>query len=407
MNCMIYKTRNIFGKIKNKNFEVTLTGSKSVTARALVCAALAKGKSVLHGASVCDDSSTIISCLKALGIGISVSGANIFVEGCGGKIPEKKASFNVGNSGTAARFLTALAAFSDGEYYIDCSDAMKKRPILPLLDYLRAAGAFIEAENGGFPLKIRGTSPVFPNIKVDITESSQFLSALFLTAVCAQKPVKISFSGSHSLNYADMTSEVMRAFGAEVFKDGNTYCVNGVYKAADYKIEPDISSACYFYAANKILETEITVKDMPLKSLQCDFKFIDFLKSFNGGKADMSAFSDQTLTLAAIAPYLDKTTEIYGVGHIRKQECDRLNAIRINLSAMGVECEEFADGIKIYPAVPKPAKLKTFGDHRVAMAFALTGLRADGIEIENAEVVSKTFPDYFGVLDGLCASLTK
>lgn len=404
---MIYEVRNIYGKIKNNHAEVMVPGSKSVTARALVCAALAKGKSVLHGVSLCDDSLTMISCLKALGIGIAVSGADIFVEGCGGKIPEKKASFNVGNSGTAARFLTALAAFSDGEYLVDCADGMKRRSISPLINSLCAAGAEIASENGGFPLKIRGTSSVIREITVDITESSQFLSALFLAAVCAQKPLRISFKGNHSLSYVDMTLSVMRAFGAEVSKNGATYCVNGSFSSVNYAVEPDISAACYFYAANKILDTDIAVTGMSRESLQCDLKFIDFLRSFDGGSADMSEFSDQTITLAAIAPYLEKPTKIYGVQHIRKQECDRLNAIQVNFSAMGVRCEQYADGVEIYPSQPRPAVLGTFGDHRVAMAFALTGLRADGIKIENAEVVSKTFPEYFGVLDGLCASLTK
>lgn len=404
---MNYKVQNIFGKIKNKKALVCVPGSKSVTARALVCAALAKGKSVLLGASLCDDCLTLAECLKNFGIKITVSDKDFVVEGCGGKLPLKKASVNVGSSGTAARFVTALAAFSDGEYEIDCSDVMKKRPIQPLLTSLGTAGVRIENDNGGFPLKICGISSAFSEISVDISASSQFLSALLLTSVCSGKPIKIAFSGTHALSYVQMTLDVMWSFGLNVKKDGNTYTVCGEYTAKRYDIEPDVSAACYFYGANKILGTNITVNGLMPRSMQCDLEFIEFLKTFNGGRVDMSAFSDQTLTLAAIAPYLEKPTEIYGVSHIRRQECDRINAICTNLSAMGVRCEERTDGVKIYPSQPKPAVIKTFGDHRVAMAFALTGLRAGGIEIENAEVVSKTFPDYFKVLDGLCASLIK
>lgn len=404
---MNYKVQNIFGKIKNKSAEVSVPGSKSLTARALICAALANGKSKLRGASLCDDCLTLVSCLKNLGINIKVYDNYVEVEGCGGRIPAKRAAVNVGLSGTAARFITALTAFSGGEYEIGCDGGMKKRPIKSLINSLCAAGAVIECEDGGFPLKIRGSAYVDSEISIDITESSQFLSALLLSAVCAAKPVKVIFSGSHNLSYVSMTVEVMRAFGAEISKKDNTYFVKGGYQAKNYLIEPDVSAACYFYAANKILGTEISVKGLSSAVAQGDIKFIEFLKDFNGGKADMSQFPDQTLTLAAIAPYFEKPTEIYGVKHIRKQECNRLNAIQVNLSAMGVPCDERGDGIIIYPALPRPAKIKTFGDHRVAMAFALSGLRADGIEIENAEVVSKTFGKYFEVLDWLCAALTE
>ena len=158
---------------------------------------------------------------------------------------------------------------------------------------------------------------------------------------------------------------------------------------------------------NKILGTDISVGGITSDSLQGDIKFIEILKNFDGGKIDMREFSDQTLTLSAVAPYLNNPTEICGVEHIRKQECDRISAIVHNLIAMGVRCEERSDGVKIYPSNPKPAKINAFGDHRVAMSFALTGLRADGIEIENAEVCSKTFKEYFTVLDEVCGKLTE
>ena len=241
---------------------------------------------------------------------------------------------------------------------------------------------------------------------MDISKSSQFLSALLISAACAKKPVKINPVGSHGLDYVNMTLDMMWSFGLTV-KEGDGYIVCGGYSAKKYDIEPDVSAACYFYAMNKILGAEISVNGVMPHSMQGDIKFIKLLENFDGGKVDMHEFSDQTLTLAAIAPYLGAPTEICGVAHIRGQECDRIAAIVKNLTAMGVKCEERADGVKIYPSQPKPAKIETFGDHRVAMAFALTGLRADGIEIENPEVCSKTFKNYFEVLDGLCAELFK
>lgn len=158
---------------------------------------------------------------------------------------------------------------------------------------------------------------------------------------------------------------------------------------------------------NKILGTDISVRGLMRHSMQGDAKFIKLLENFNGGEIDMSGFSDQTLTLAAIAPYLEKPTKICGVAHIRRQECDRIRAICENLAAMGVRCDEFCDGVTIYPSAPRPAKINTFGDHRVAMSFALTGLRSEGIVIENAQVCSKTFAGYFEVLDELCKKIVK
>lgn len=404
---MNYLVKNIYGKIKNKNATVQVPGSKSITARAILLAALAKGQSTLYNAQFSDDCATFLNCIKSLGINCEVDGTTVKIEGCGGKLPVKTAKINVQSSGTAARFLTALLAFSDGKFIVDSSEQMKTRPVQALISSLTAAGATIISTNGTFPLTIRGTSNPNPEIAVDITDSSQFLSALLISGVCAKNGVKLNTVGQHGLNYINMTLDMMWSFGVTVEEENGSYKVYGEYAAKRYDIEPDLSSACYFYAANKILGTNISVQGVLPHSMQGDIKFINLLKNFNGGSVDMSAYSDQALTLAAIAPYLEKPTHIYGISHTRKQECDRINAICANLSAMGVRCEEHSDGVKIYPSQPKPAKINTFGDHRVAMAFALTGLRADGIEIENAEVVSKTFTDYFSVLDKLISDFTK
>lgn len=404
---MNYLVKNIYGKIKNKSVTVQVPGSKSITVRAMLLAALANGKSTIYNAQLSDDSTAFLNCLKTLGILCEVDGTTVKIDGCGGKLPVRSAKINVGSSGATARFLTALLAFSDGEFIIDSSDQMKRRPVQPLVNSLTAAGATITSTNCTYPLIIRGTSDPVPEITVDITDSSQFLSALLMSGVCAKNGVKINVVGQHGLDYIKITLDMMRSFGVAVEEERDAYKVCGGYSAKKYDVEPDISSACYFYAINKILDTQISVKGVLPHCVQGDIKFINLLKNFNGGKVDMSAFSDQALTLAAIAPYFKNPTHIYKISHIRGQECDRIAAITTNLTSMGVKCEAHVDGVTIYPSQPKHAKINTFGDHRVAMAFALTGLRADGIEIQNAEVCSKTFKNYFNELDRICFELTK
>lgn len=404
---MNYQVKNIYGKTNNKNITVRVDGSKSITARAMLIAALAEGESTLSGAQFSDDCATFLKCLNALGIKSEVNGTTVKITGCGGKLAVNQAEINVGSAGTAARFLPAFLAFQSGKFKVDSSAQMKNRPVEPLITALTQLGArftFLEKENS-FPFIIEGTTSPSTQITVDISKSSQYLSALLMSSVCAGKPVLVKSIGSHGHDYIDMTLNIMWSFGVNVEENNGAFTVNGRYSARQYDIEPDVSAACYFYAINKILGTSVAVNGVLPHSMQGDIKFIKLLKTFNGGTVDMSAFSDQTLTLAAIAPYLAKPTHITGVKHIRGQECDRIKAICANLKAMRVRCEEFEDGVKIYPSQPQPATVKTFGDHRVAMSFALTGLRADGIVIENAEVCSKTFKNYFTVLDGVCAQL--
>ncbi len=399
---MDYAVKNVYGNTYNKKIYVSVPGSKSLTARALLIAACANGESTLKGVQTGDDCTAFLSCLQSLGVNCRVEGDSVTVCGCGGKLAKRGAEINVASAGTAARFLTAFLAFQQGEYKINSSEQMKNRPVAPLICALERLGAqftFEERENS-FPFIIRGTAHPESEVEVDITQSSQFLTALLISSVCADTPIKIVASGSHGMNYVDMTLSMMRDFGAHADKNGDIYTVSGGYIGREYQIEPDLSGACYFYAMNKILGTDIRVAGMPQNSLQGDGKFIELLPAFDGGRIDMSGFSDQALTLAAIAPYLSRPTEICGVEHIRRQECDRIKAICENLRAMGIRCEERTDGVKIYPSQPKPAKIKTFGDHRVAMSFVITGLRADGIVIENAEVCSKTFKNFFEVLDG-------
>lgn len=409
---MNYQVKNIYGKTNNKNITVRVSGSKSITARAMLISALADGESTLFNAQFSDDCATFLKCLNALGISTHTNGTTVKITGCGGKLAVNQAEINVGSAGTAARFMPAFLAFQKGKFYVDSSAQMKNRPVEPLITALTQLGArftFLEKENS-FPFIIEGTTTPKTLIEVDISKSSQYLSALLISAVCANKTVTIKPTGFHGRDYIDMTLNIMWSFGVNVEENNGVFTVNGRYSSKKYDIEPDVSAACYFYAMNKILGTSVAVNGVFPHSMQGDINFIKLLKTFNGGTVDMSAFSDQTLTLAAIAPYLAKPTHITGVKHIRGQECDRIKAIICNLTSLGVECEEYDDGVKIYPAPDggiKTATIRTFGDHRVAMSFALTGLRADGIIIENAEVCSKTFAEYFQTLDNVCAELTR
>lgn len=407
---MNYEVKNIYGKIKNKSAVASVPGSKSITARALLLTALADGESTLYGAQLSDDCATFIQAVRVLGMGVTVDGTTVKVQGCGGRLPEKNGEVYVGSAGTAARFLTAMLALSGGEYKLTSSEQMRKRPQAALISALKTLGAQFTfyGEENCFPFVIRGAKTMADEVTVDITKSSQFLSALLMAGVLAGKPFKIKTVGSHGMDYVKMTIDMMWSFGVNVEEKDGVYTVCGSYSPKKYDIEPDVSAACYFYAMNRLLGTDVKVAGVMPRTMQGDIKFIELIKDFNGGKVDMSAFSDQALTLAAVAPYLDNPTEICGVAHIRGQECDRIKAIVRNLTAMGVKCEEREDGVKIYPCRDiHGAEIETFGDHRAAMAFALTGLRTDGVVIKNAEVCSKTFKEYFEVLDELIEKLIK
>lgn len=404
---MNYEVKNIYGKIVNKKADVCVPGSKSITARALLLAALADGTSCLYGAQFSDDCQTFLTALQALGINEEVEGTTVKICGCGGNIPVRTAEINVDSAGTAARFLTALLAFQDGEYTLHSSEQMKRRPQKPLIEALQRAGAKFEFSEREycFPFKVYGTRAIADKISVDVEKSSQYLSAVLMCAVCADKPVKVVPQGTHGMDYVNMTLDIMWSFGVPVEENGGVYTVNGGYTAKKYDIEPDVSAACYFYAMNRILGTEISVRGVMPHTSQGDYKFIELIKNFDGGTVDMSAFSDQSLTLAAVAPYFSKPTTVTGIAHVRGQECDRIKAACANLSAMGVPVEERDDGFTVYPSKPHGAVINTFGDHRVAMSFALTGLRTDGVIIQNAEVCSKTFKEYFSTLDELIGRL--
>lgn len=409
--------------------EINVPGSKSITNRALLLATLAEGTSTLRGVLFSDDSRHFLKCVQDLGFETEVDEAArvVRVRGLGGAIPRSNADLYVGSAGTAARFLTAFLGLSEGTYHMDASEQMRRRPMAPLLHSLEELGCEIrydaDAEEGHFPFTLRGHGFGKEEIAVNIDHSSQFLSALLIVSCLCEKDFTTHIEGTHGMAYIEITLKMMKQFGVCAERLSESAFLTGAgqrYQALTYQIEPDVSAACYFYAMSPLLNRSVRVNGVYFDSLQGDVAFIRLLEKmgckaedtpqgillapptdgiFHGITCDMSACSDQAITLAAIAPFADGPTTITGIGHIRFQESDRIAAIAAELSKMGIKCEEREDSITIYPGNPMPATVETYEDHRMAMGFSLTGLRSRGIVIANPDCCRKTFENYFEVLE--------
>jgi len=416
---------------------VPIPGSKSLTNRALVLAALANGTTHLSNALFSDDTVVMVESLRRLGVRVEVDPAaqTIDVHGVGGTIPVASAELFVGGAGTAARFLTALVALGRGEYRIDGNARMRERPMQDLLDALAMLGASIRAPGGTLPLVVAAGGLRGGRAVVRGEVSSQFVSALLMAAPYASGDVEIVVEGRlTAAPYVAMTLAVMAAFGVTVDRPAdrsreeslNRFRVRAGqrYRARAYAVEPDASSAAYFLAAAAITGGHVMIPRLSARSVQGDARFIDVLEhmgcaverrddavgvqgpaNLRAVDVDLNAMSDQTMTLAAIAPFAQGPTRIRGVAHIRHQESDRLAATAAELRRLGQEVEMFDDGLVIVPRPLRSAVVETYGDHRIAMAFAVAGLRAPGIAIADPECVTKTFPDFFERLEALSRSV--
>jgi len=405
---------------------IDIPGSKSLTNRALLLGALARGRSRLTNVLFSDDTHVMVECLRRLGFAVQVEEPELMmiVEGRGGEIPAESAELFVGGAGTAARFLTAMVGLGSGRYTIDGTERMRERPIQDLLDALGMLGVEAVAERGTPPVVVdaRGMRGGRATVRGDT--SSQFLSALLMAAPYAQDDVEIVLEGRLVESpYVEMTLSVMEAFGVRVEREGlRRFLVRsgGCYRAREYAIEPDASAAAYFFAAAAVTGGRVRVPGLSASSLQGDARFVDLLEEMGcrvvrgesflevvgtgvlrGIAADLSEMSDQTMTLAAIAPFADGPTRIRGVAHIRHQESDRLAATATELRRLGQDVEESDDGLVILPKPLRPAVVQTYDDHRMAMAFAVIGLRAPGIAIADPGCVAKTFPHFFDRLENL------
>ncbi|MHB8970027.1 MAG: 3-phosphoshikimate 1-carboxyvinyltransferase [Pirellulaceae bacterium] len=402
-------------------------GSKSITNRALICAALASGPSTLDGVLDSEDTRVMYQALAALGIPLTwnVHQRQIGVTGSGGRWPCAQADLYVANSGTTMRFLAAMLATGSGHYRLDGVARMRARPIGDLLHALRQLGATVasEADNECPPVRICGDGLPGGTALIRGDISSQFLSGLLLAAPYAQHPVHLLVDGPLvSQPYVYMTQRVMEAFGVHVadqMRQQFDIEAPTKYQGRAYAIEPDASAASYFWAAAAITGGAVTVSGLGPQALQGDVAFCDCLermgcqvarqpqqitvsgRPLRGIDVDMNAISDTVQTLAAVALFAPGPTTITGVAHIRHKETDRIGDLACELRKLGARVEELPDGLRITPGKLHGARIATYQDHRMAMSLALVGLQVAGVQIENPQCTEKTYPDFFQDLESL------
>lgn len=407
--------------------EVTLPGSKSITNRALVCAALADGVSVLRGALRADDTDAMTEGIRALGVDIAIDGAadTVTVRGCGGRPMADVALIDARLSGTTSRFLLPLAGLGAGTRRVDGANRLRARPMGPTLRALRHLGADLREMGapGHLPVEVIGGSMRGGEVSVTGDVSSQFLSGLLLAGPAMPDGLVVRVTTALvSRPYVAMTVAVMAAFGVVVeTPDDRTWIVDHQpYRPTTYVVEPDASAASYAFAAASIVGGSVRIEGLGSTSLQGDLGFVDLLARMGamveqtptsttvrgpgrltGIEADLADLSDTAQTLAAVAAYAEGPTRLTGIGFIRRKETDRIHAVVTELRRAGIDAEEETDGFVVRPGPIHPAVIETYDDHRMAMAFALLGLRAPGIRIADPECVGKTFPGYWAMLDGL------
>lgn len=414
-----------------KQIEVQVPGSKSITNRALLLAALSAHRCCLHGVLFSDDSRAFLDSLVKLGFEVDADEEtkDVVIQGLGGKIPNTHAAINVRSAGTAARFLTVMLALAGGEYELQASPQMCKRPMKQLLDILKNAGVefVFQGEEDHFPFIMKSRFVSMKEVQVDTGISSQFASALLMSGVLLEDGLTVYLSGDRAEgSYIKMTLAMMEQFGIKAARARNGYQIPHTkdFGLDEYQVEPDVSGACYFYAMAPLLQTDVTVKNVHMDSLQGDIMFLKVLEDmgcvltdeasgvtiagsglleYPGMDISMKDFSDQTMTMAALAPFATSPTLIRNIGHIRFQETDRIHAILTELTRMGIKCEEAPeyDGIKIMPGAIEECAVETYEDHRMAMSFTLIGLKTGRITIMNPECCRKTFENYFELIEEL------
>ena len=404
---------------------VRVPGSKSLTNRALIVAALADGETTLTGALDSDDTRVMVDSLQKLGIAVEhdPASARVVIQGSGFKIPAREADLYVANSGTSLRFLTAMVATGSGTYRLDGSPRMRQRPVADLLQALNGLGAEATSEAGtGCPpvvVKASGLDGGYAFVKGDV--SSQFLSGLLMALPYSRDATSVEVDGVLvSKPYVAMTMAVMEAFGVRINnrKDRRFDVRPARYTGRAYAIEPDASAASYLFAAAALTGSTITVEGLGTSSIQGDLAFVDLLEhmgckvdreaeatTVTGGPlagidVDMNAISDTVMTLAVVALFARGITRIRNVAHIRHKETDRIAALATELRKLGATVDESPDGLIIFPPdAIAPARVATYDDHRMAMSFALAGLKAPGVTILDPGCVAKTYPGFWDDLE--------
>jgi 3-phosphoshikimate 1-carboxyvinyltransferase len=391
------------------NATVVLPGSKSLTNRALILAALAKGTVTLRGALWSEDTQAMVHCLQALGFAVSVkeddaepANRTIIVEGRGGEIPlagtaEKPLELYVENAGTAARFLAAFVCLGRGYYRLSGVPRMHQRPQAALFKALRELGCAVETPNDFLPAVITGTGPrPGASCRVSVEESSQFASALILCQRTGGWTVEVTGANEDELPYVDMTRTLVSEFP---------------WHGGVYEIEPDASGASYFWGADWLLRDaggSVRVEPAPASSMQADQRFFDMIlrQPWKPSYSRATELADSIMTAIVLAPFAPHSTEFTALGRLRVQECERVAALRTELGKCGARVEEQGDTLTVHPGPLHGAEIATYNDHRMAMCFAVLGLRIPGIRLQNPSCVKKTFPNFFQKLTSLGAGVT-
>ena len=402
--------------VQKVNARIEVPGSKSITNRALVCAALAQRESTILNASDSNDTALMANGLNQLGVLVRKDNDTLIVSGTGGRLFAPKFPIPVDNAGTTLRFLLSLASLADGRTVFESDVRMSSRPIDDLLDALEQLG--VEAQAHGTRFSVSGAALEGGTATLKAGISSQFLSSLLMVAPQARCDVRIEVEGGlTSLPYVDMTIEVMRAFGSEVkSSDGKLFLVKSGqrYRPTAFRVEPDASGASYFFAAAAITGGEVVVRGLSRRSSQGDVRFVEVLErmgcevrevsdglgvrgsgELHGIDIDMNAMPDVVPTLAVTALFANGSTRLRNISHLRYKESDRLTALATELMKLGAGVSLSNNGIDITPAALHGAQLDTYDDHRLAMSFALVGLRVPGVKVEDPECVKKSFPKFW------------
>jgi 3-phosphoshikimate 1-carboxyvinyltransferase len=404
---------------------VQVPGSKSYTHRTLIAAALAAGRSEVVRPLFSEDCHLTMQALRQMGVEIDAPGETVAVTGCGGKLGASDRPIELGNSGTSMRLLTAVTALGQGDFTLTGTARMQERPIRELGDALEELGVPVTygKRPGCPPITISGGRIAHRRVHIDCRVSSQYLSGLLLTAPCTRKGMDIEVTGGPvSKPYIDMTVEILERFGIAVNREGYArFKISGgqQYRCGSYEVAPDASQAGYFWAAAAVSGTTVTVQGVHPDAIQGDVRLADVLGrmgcrvaatpagiAVTGGAlkavtVDMGDMPDMVPTLAVVAAFARGTTVMTNVAHLRAKECDRLAAVETELAKMGISAHSTADELHITGGTPHGAEIETYFDHRIAMCFAVAGLRVAGMRIRNPGCVAKSFPSFWDVFGGL------
>jgi 3-phosphoshikimate 1-carboxyvinyltransferase len=410
---------------KIKNQTVVVPGSKSYTHRLLIASALSQGICEIRNMLRSEDTLLTLEALKRMGIRITAAGDHLQVHGMNGTLGPCPDPIYLGNSGTSMRLLTGVAALGKGAYTLTGTERMCERPLQDLLDGLTQIGIHaVSLNNDGCPpVEVRGGGVRGGKVELKCNISSQYLSAMMLIAPCTREGLDITATHSVvSKPYVDMTIDIMTRLGVEVIRDAYTrFQVAGgqPYAAGSYTVEPDCSQAGYFWAAAAVTGASIKVHGITKATRQGDVGFVDVLEkmgcradheadgititggNLSGVEVDMSNMPDMVPTLGVVAAFAEGTTVIKNVAHLKEKESDRLGSVAAELGRIGIDAKALDSGLVIKGGRPRGSQIETYDDHRIAMSFAVAGLRAPGIFIKNPSCVQKSFPNFWDVFGRL------